>query len=64
MHITCYIEKTELYSFFLTSKEDLDLMFVAFLTKQALPAEELDPIYDVLIHNQQCLDDNNTRFTF
>ena len=46
------------------SKEDLDLMFVSFLTKQALPVEELDPIYDVLIHDQQCLDANNTQLIF
>lgn len=64
VHITCYIEKTELYRFFLMSKEDLDMMFVSFLTKQALPVEELDPIYDVLIHNQQCLDANNTQLIF
>lgn len=64
VHITCYIEKTELYRFFLMSKEDLDLMFVSFLTKQAVPVEELDPIYDVLIHDQQCLDANNTQLIF
>lgn len=56
IQLTCQIEDTSYYVFSITSKEDIDLMFVSYLTKQATAFSSMDNLYDLRIYHQECFD--------